>query len=234
MGAVDLSRYLWPDIAEKRQPDGLILTRPGLILVNPATGVANEGIQPYSDTIAANRSQSPGGVGRRPTSAEQYASFVVPKITGPGQWTIFLHFYNHSALSGGLIYATSALSGTTTKAAIGPRSSYASYNVYLYNGASGANSTLPASSIGLHTIIVTGDGTTITFYVDGAICAVASSITITALDGLVLNGYTSTGGSSGFANTSTILLSGAELRVGVHDGQQLLPILLINVISIDA
>ena len=212
MGAVDLSRYLWPDIAEKRQPGGLILTRPGLILVNPAAGVANEGIQPYSDTINAERSQSPGGVGRRPTSLAHYARFVVPKITGPGQWTIFTHFYNHSALFESYIYATAALSWMTTKAAIGPRQASASYNVGLYNGASFFGSTLAASAVGLHTIVITGDGTTATFYVDGVVSTTSCASTIAALDGLVLNGYSSTGGGYGFNNTSTILLAGAELR----------------------
>ena len=208
----DLSRYLWPDAAEKRQPDGLILTRPGLILVNPAAGVANEGIRPYSDTIAAGRSQSPGGVGRRPASSTHYARFIVPKIAGPGPWTIFTHFYNHSALSGSYIYATSALSGTTTKAAIATRHTSASYNVCLYNGDSLFGSTLAASAVGLHTIVITGDGTTATFYVDGVVSTTSCASEIAALDGLVLNGYSSTGGGNGFANTSTILLSGAELR----------------------
>ena len=212
MGAVDLSRYLWPDIAEKRQPDGLILTRPGLILVNPATGVVNGILRPVYEYLSAARIPTPGGVGLKPFSAANYIRFKAPTFTGSGAWTIFIHFYNHSALSGSYVYACAALSGTATKVAIAARHSGGSYNVSFYNGAASTYSALPASSVGLHTIVITGDGSTITFYVDGASDSVANTTTATALDGFILNGYTNTGGGYGFANTSTILLSGAELR----------------------
>lgn len=199
---------IWTPQQRIRQPQQQVAPRrPSLALVDVQHLTLNGKLPDYNTLSSIGPTAA--GVGRKGGSSASNKAYWTTSLSGSGALTTILHWYAPITLADSYSYVF-GLANATQKPAIGLRHNSYGFRLVFYDGASNLDSGLTVSAAGVHSLVITSDGSKVRFWFDNQYADVASSFSVSNVTRVIANGY-DTGTTYG-TTSPYLLLQGLEMR----------------------